>query len=237
MNNKFFHYTISNDLQSAKEKETIIVNTINPHSFITAEKDIEFKNALLESNILVPDGIGITIALKLFKKENIKRLTGWDVHQFYLNYANRNNLRVFYMGAAEHTLSKIRKKIAIHYPNVSVQTYSPPFKENFTNIENKIITNLINNFNTDILFIGMTAPKQEKWVYNNKKFISANIICSIGAVFDFFADPQKRANQFWIKTNLEWMQRLLNNPIKMYKRTFISVPKYILYIFLNRKCM
>lgn len=237
MNNKFFHYTLSNDLPIVKEKETIVVNTLNAHSFITAEKDIEFKKALLESNILVPDGIGITIALKLFKKQNLKRLTGWDVHQFYLNYANRNNLKVFYMGAAEDTLSKIRKKIDIHYPNVSVQTYSPPYKEKFSDIENKVITDLINSFNPDILFIGMTAPKQEKWVYNNKKFISANIICSIGAVFDFFSETQKRANQFWIKTNLEWLQRLLNNPTKMYKRTFISTPKYMLYIFLKRKFM
>ena len=81
----------------------------------------------------------------------------------------------------------------------------------------------------------MTAPKQEKWVYENIDLISCNVACSIGAVFDFFAETQKRSSNIWIKLNLEWLERFLKNPKKMYRRVFISMPKFITYVFLNRK--
>ena len=116
-----------------------------------------------------------------------------------------------------------------------MQTFSPPYKDSFSKKENDFIINLINDFQPNILFVGMTAPRQEKWVYSNKERLSANIICSIGAVFDFFAGTQKRAGRLWLKFNLEWLYRLLNNPFRLYKRTFISLPQFLFYTLLNKK--
>mgnify|MGYP003687414613 CR=1 FL=1 len=88
----------------------------------------------------------------------------------------------------------------------------------------------MNTFQPDYLFVGMTAPKQEKWVYENKEKLKANVICSIGAVFDFFAGNIKRSSPFWISIGLEWLPRLLKEPKRLFKRNFISTPKFILQV-------
>jgi N-acetylglucosaminyldiphosphoundecaprenol N-acetyl-beta-D-mannosaminyltransferase len=88
----------------------------------------------------------------------------------------------------------------------------------------------INNFAPDILFVGMTAPKQEKWVYLNKSQINAKIICSIGAVFDFYSGNIKRPNQFWINLGLEWLIRFLKEPRRLFNRNFISTPLFLFYV-------
>ena len=73
----------------------------------------------------------------------------------------------------------------------------------------------------------MTAPKQEKWVYENQNQINANVITSIGAVFDFYAGTVKRSGAIWIKLGLEWLPRLLRDPKRLWKRNFISTPLFL----------
>ncbi len=85
----------------------------------------------------------------------------------------------------------------------------------------------INGFKPDILFVGMTAPKQEKWVYVNKEQIEAKVIVSIGAVFDFFAGTVKRSGPIWIKLGLEWLPRLVKEPRRLWKRNFVSTPLFL----------
>jgi len=77
----------------------------------------------------------------------------------------------------------------------------------------------------------MTAPKQEKWVFTNNKNINAKLICSIGAVFDFYAGNVNRPSNFWISLGLEWFPRFLHEPIRLAKRNLISTPKFIIQIF------
>ena len=90
--------------------------------------------------------------------------------------------------------------------------------------------NAVNEFNPDVLFVGMTAPKQEKWVYENRHLINAPVICSIGAVFDFYAGTVKRPGKFWISIGLEWLPRLLREPRRLWRRTFISTPLFIWFV-------
>ena len=111
MNIKFFNYKIAESLPVIDFNKKIVVNTINAHSFSCALKDKTFKAALEQSDFLTPDGVGVTLALKLFKNLKVKKFAGWDTHSFYLNQANEMSLKVFYMGASEKTLSKIKKKL------------------------------------------------------------------------------------------------------------------------------
>ena len=85
-------------------------------------------------------------------------------------------------------------------------------------------------FNPDVLFVGMTAPKQEKWVHLYKNKLNANIICSVGAVFDFYAGNVKRSSGIWINLGLEWLPRLIKEPRRLFYRNFVSTPKFILYV-------
>ena len=88
----------------------------------------------------------------------------------------------------------------------------------------------VNHFKPDILFVGMTAPKQEKWVHLNKNILDVQIITSIGAVFDFYAGTVNRSSQFWILLGLEWLPRFLREPKRLAKRNLISTPKFLLEV-------
>ena len=124
----------------------------------------------------------------------------------------------------------IADRIAQEFPNIQVASYSPPYKPVFSIDDTKKMLAKVNEFKPEILFVGMTAPKQEKWVYTNKEQLDANIIVSIGAVFDFYAGTVKRSSQFWISIGLEWFPRFLREPKRLAKRNLCSTPKFLVEI-------
>jgi N-acetylglucosaminyldiphosphoundecaprenol N-acetyl-beta-D-mannosaminyltransferase len=134
------------------------------------------------------------------------------------------------MGATEKTLLRIKAKIKEEYPSLEVGFYSPPFKKHFSDEEAFAIQHHINRFKPHFLFVGMTAPKQEKWVFTNKDQLDVKIITSIGAVFDFYAENIKRPHPIWIKLGLEWFIRLVSEPRRLWRRTFISSPKFLYHV-------
>ena len=207
-----------------------VVNTINQYSFTIAEINDEFKTALLNSDVLLPDGGSITTALELLSDQYVKKITGADLHDFLLKKLNKNNGRCFYLGSTNQTLSLIKKRLSVEYPNIKMAFYSPPFKKDFTVNENREMINLINKFNPEVLFVGMTAPKQEKWTYQNKVVLNAKIICAIGAVFDFYAKTVNRPSLFWQNLGLEWFIRLVKEPRRMFKRYLFYGPIFIFHI-------
>jgi N-acetylglucosaminyldiphosphoundecaprenol N-acetyl-beta-D-mannosaminyltransferase len=210
------------------DSQSITLNTINPHSYCIAKSDLKFKNALKSSDVLLPDGIGIVWACKWLLNKRISKISGSDLHDFMLQYALNNSLKIFYMGSSRDTLEKIKSRINSEYPSLEVGFYSPPFSIEFSTEENSEIISSINSYSPDILFVGMTAPKQEKWVFDNKNKISVNAICCIGAVFDFYSGTIKRPHPFWIKMGLEWFIRLIKEPRRLAQRNFVSTPRFIL---------
>jgi len=211
-----------------------VINTLNPHSFIMAKEDKEFSNALHQSDILLPDGSGIVLAAKHIYNKKIHKIAGADLHDYLLKKMNEKSAKVFYMGASQDTLNKIRKKCIQEYPNIIMESYSPPFKEEFSKEENQIIISKINKFHPDVLFVGMTAPKQEKWLEEYKEDLNFTIASSIGAVFDFYAGKVQRSSQFWIKLHLEWLPRLIKEPRRLWRRNFISTPLFIINIIKHK---
>lgn len=217
------------DISSIKidENSKQIINTINPHSYVTAKEDKVFKEALHASDTLLPDGSGIVLAAKQINKENIQKIAGSDLHIYLLEELNKIGGSVFYMGASQKTLDKIYERIAHEYLDVKVGSYSPPFKTTFSEKENSEIISNVNTFNPDVLFIGMTAPKQEKWLNAHKDKMDFKIASSVGAVFDFYAGTVVRPSQFWLDLHLEWLPRLMKEPKRLWKRNFVSTPLFL----------
>lgn len=207
-----------------------IINTINPHSYCIAKKDKIFEKALKASNILLPDGIGIVWAEKFLNSNNIKKIAGFDLFLFLMQKLNTDNGSVFFLGSSDKTLEKIKLKCSIDYPNILTSSYSPPFRVAFSEQDSKVMVKRVNDFQPDILFVGMTAPKQEKWVYQFEDQLKVRNICSIGAVFDFYAGNTNRAPKFIIKLGLEWLHRSINNR-RLLVRNLTSNPKFIIDIF------
>lgn len=204
-----------------------LINTINQYSYCLTQNDPEFLATLQKSDVLLPDGIAIVAAVKLLNNIKIKKIAGADVHDYCLKKLNNDYGKCFYLGSYENTLSKIKERLKLEYPNITVATFSPPFKECFSPQENKEILTHINNFKPDVLFVGMTAPKQEKWATANKKQLDAGLICTIGAVFDFYAGTVERPSKMWTNLGLEWFGRLVKEPKRMWRRYLYYGPIFV----------
>ena len=206
----------------------LLINCINAHSYNTALRDPDFAKALAEGDVLIPDGMSIVKACKWLKAKSQpkERVAGWDLFVYEMNKLNNNkegNQKVMFVGSSNKVLGLITKNATKEYPNLKVITYSPPFKTQFSDNDNKEIVEAINKANPNLLWIGMTAPKQEKWIFENWKSLNINChVGTIGAVFDFFAGTAKRAPIWWQKHGLEWLHRLIIKPDKMWKRYLIG---------------
>ena len=213
----------------------LLINTINAHSFNTAKKDQLFAEALTNGDVLIPDGESIVKACKWIKAKSQpkERIAGWDLFSFEMEKLERESEKlrtksekskmVMFMGSSQKVLDLIVKRAAEVYPHLKVVTYSPPYKPEFSDKDNKAIIDAINAANPDLLWIGMTAPKQEKWTYSH--WNELNIHChvgTIGAVFDFFAGTVERAPIWWQEHGLEWLYRLMKEPKRMWRRYIIG---------------
>lgn len=158
-----------------------------------------------------------------------ERVAGWDLFEFEMARLNEKGGRCMFMGSSEKVLALIVEKARTAYPNIEVVTYSPPYKPEFTDEDNRAIIKAINDADPDLLWIGMTAPKQEKWTYAH--WDELNIRChvgTVGAVFDFFAGTYRRAPRWWQEHSLEWLYRLIKEPRRMWRRYVIGNPLFLL---------
>jgi N-acetylglucosaminyldiphosphoundecaprenol N-acetyl-beta-D-mannosaminyltransferase len=204
-------------------QKKLLINTINAHSYNTARKDPLFAEALLNGDVLIPDGASIVLAFNVLKREKIERIAGWDLFQFEMNKLNGKGGVCFFLGSSEKTLHLIRQKARLQYPNIRVETYSPPYKPEFTEAESQEMVDAVNAVDPDLLWIGMTAPKQEKWAYAHFDQLKVKgHIGTIGAVFDFFAGTVERAPLWWQENSLEWAYRLLKEPKRMWRRYIVG---------------
>lgn len=210
----------SSSLKEVKLQESsCLINTFSPNSYGLALKDKEFQQALKSTDILVLDGIGIAVGSILLHGRNIKKIAGQDCFDFLMPLANAHNWKVFFLGSSRETLDKIIARAKKEFPDVNISTYSPPFSQAFSEQENQDMLCAINSFGPDILFIGMTAPKQEKWGYQNRGNTNARIICTIGNVFDWYAGNSKRPARIWINLRLEWLVRIFVRPEILQRNT------------------
>ena len=226
----------------------LLINTVNAHSYNTARKDSLFAEALMNGDVLIPDGVSIVKACKWIKAKSQpkERIAGWDLFSFEMEKLERESeeLRtkseeskiVMFMGSSQKVLDLIVKRAAEVYPHLKVVTYSPPYKPEFSDEDNKAIIDAINAANPDLLWIGMTAPKQEKWTYSHWKELDIHChVGTIGAVFDFFAGTVERAPIWWQRHGLEWLYRLLKEPKRMWRRYIIGNALF-LWNMLKEKC-
>lgn len=196
----------------------------------------------------MPDGASIVKACRWLKAKSQpkERIAGWDLFELEMNALNskmrecKNEKmkkgKVMFLGSSEKVLSLIRKRAAVDYPNLEVVTYSPPYKPEFSEEDSQAMIKAINDADPDLLWIGMTAPKQEKWTYKHWDKLNIHCHCgTIGAVFDFYAGTVKRAPLWWQKHSLEWLYRLLMEPRRMWRRYIIGNAKFLYYIYKERK--
>ncbi len=201
---------------------------INPHSYVVAKHDPSFKQALKSADWLIPDGSGIVLASRMLGGVIRERITGSDVFKGVHDRLKHTGGRVFFLGATEDTLSAIRTKMRIEYPNICVAgLYSPPFKPVFSEEDTNAMVAAINSSAPDVLWVGMTSPKQDLWIHANQHRLNVRFAAGVGAVFDFYVGRVKRSHPFFQRLGLEWLPRLLREPRRLWRRMCISAPIFL----------
>ena len=219
----------------------VLINTINAHSYNTAQKDPLFAEALSKGDYLIPDGASIVMACRWLKAKSQpkERIAGWDLFVHEMEILNERSVakkKVMFLGSSESVLAKIRQEASYVYHNIEVVTYSPPYKPVFSDDDNRAMINAVNEANPDLLWIGMTAPKQEKWAYEHWNELDIHChVGTIGAVFDFFAGTAKRAPLWWQRHSLEWLYRLISEPKRMWRRYLVGNVLFVWNVFCFRR--
>lgn len=208
----------------------------NPHSLEVARRNRLFQEALLTADLVIPDGIGVVLASRVLGGRIRERVTGSDIFLGLNQALNREGGRsVFFLGSTEETLAKIQRRFAADFPKVWVAgTYSPPFRAEFSEDENRDMVEAVNTARPDVLWVGMTAPKQEKWIFRNRGRLQVGASAAVGAAFDFYAGKVQRSAPAFQRLGLEWLPRLLREPRRLWRRNLLSNTSFMARVLAQR---
>lgn len=215
--------------RAAEGPPATVVACLNPHSIVVASNDDAFCDALQRADMLLPDGIGVVLGARCMRRMLDGRVAGMDFFLETSRLANeRGDLSYFFLGATDAVLKRIVARLQEEYPRIKVAgVYSPPFVETFSDEQNRQIINTINSSGADVLWVGITAPKQEKWIHTNAGKLDVRMAGAIGAVFDFYARTKERAPEWICGIGLEWLWRLMREPRRLWQRSVVSGPIYV----------
>ncbi|MES2821990.1 MAG: WecB/TagA/CpsF family glycosyltransferase [Pseudomonadota bacterium] len=213
-------------------QDNIVFSCANPHALAVAETNANFRKALENSDLLVTDGVGVSIIGNLLGVNIGPRITGSDFFTALMEHQNtlitERITRVYFFGSSQKVLNLMKINLERLYPNLEICGYTSPPYGTWSESENSQFVARINAAKPDILWVGMTAPKQELWTFNNRHKLAVSVIGNVGAVFDFCAGTYERAPEWARKNGLEWLVRLWKEPKRMWKRNFISPIIFIL---------
>ena len=215
------HQEIMDDLESyLKAKEKMIVTSVNPQISLLAFEHPEVKLYLKRATHRIADGIGVVKASKLMGGSIRERVTGIDVMDNFLEYANQHKERIFLYGAKQEVVEAAAKNIQRQYPGIVISG----ILHGYTKKKQQEIVEQINKAEPRFVFVALGSPKQEIFLEQTIDHLRANVFLDVGGTFDVLAGSVKRAPEFYINHNLEWLYRCLT--IKRYDR-LMQIPKYI----------
>lgn len=215
------------DKRSSKLHGYITVN--NVHTLMEGYWSAEYQEIINNGYLAIPDGKPLEIIGRIKGNNEISRLFGPSVMENFINWGRSDRLTHFFFGSSEENLNKLRAVIESKYPGTEiVGMIAPPYKP-IELWDNEQFIDEINNAKPDFIWIGLGAPKQERWMFANYKKIDKGILFGIGAGFDYLAGNTKHAPQWMKNASLEWLYRLVQEPKRLWKRYFKTIPPFIFY--------
>lgn len=211
--------------ESLKNNKKSFIITANPETFMYGEKDETINEIILDDkNVIVPDGIGIVKACNMLGYNIKERIPGIDIATKLLEYGNELHKTIYLFGAKKEVLDKLVEKIEKDYSNLKIVGYTDGYVTN----KDQIMDN-ISKLSPDIVLVALGIPFQEKLIYNHLNKFKKGIFVGVGGSFDVLSGCKKRAPKIFIKTNTEWLYRILKEP-KRIKRFYNSNVKFLFRI-------
>lgn len=197
------------------------VVTINPEMFECAEKDSEFSDILKSAEMVIPDGVGVKIALKI-NGANVARIPGVDFAKKLLREAAISNIPVAIVGAKEEIITKAIETLQKEISGLNIVYYHNGYFNNDTEIYNEL-----KEKSPKLILVAMGSPRQEKFIYNAKRVLNPALMIGIGGSLDVWSGVVKRAPKFFQVTGTEWLYRTVTQPSR-FKRIFPTLPLFLL---------
>ncbi|MDY3926236.1 MAG: WecB/TagA/CpsF family glycosyltransferase [Anaerotignum sp.] len=199
--------------------------TPNPEIVMEAQKDKELMNILHEADMVIPDGIGVVWASKYSEIRLKERVAGYDLTQNLMAELAATGETFYFFGGAPGVASTAARMMMKKYPGLKVVGVHNGY---FDEKEEKKIIQDIKTKSPSILLVGLGAPKQEKWIYDNIRLVRAKVAIGVGGSFDVMAGNVKRAPKIFQKLGLEWFYRLITQPTRW--RRMMRLPKFALTV-------
>ncbi len=218
-----------------KKEKYYCVFTPNVDMTMISLKDVNLKKSLLGADILVADGMPLVWASKLFGKPLKEKIDGSDLFFNFCELASKKGYRIFLMGAKEGVALRASEILQEKYKGLNiVGTYSPPFGFEKSIDENEKIVKMLKKSEADVLFVGLSEGKGEKWIFQNKDIYKIPLSIQVGATFDFAAGDKKMAPQYVKKIGFAWLWRLIQEPKRLWRRYLIDDMRFFYLIFLQK---
>jgi len=198
---------------------------VNPHSVETAFRDPEFAAAIRAADLVTPDGVGILLASKILGAGIPEVVNGPDLFEALCRQLNakKTGTKMFFLGSTPDNLNAIEDKFKTDFPNLGIAgTFSPPYKPQFSQDDLAAMIDLINQSGADILWVGLGAPKQEKWAQACRHRLNVKVIAPVGGVFDFYTGRIRLPPKWVQKLGLIFLYRFFQEPRRLWRRNLDS---------------
>jgi N-acetylglucosaminyldiphosphoundecaprenol N-acetyl-beta-D-mannosaminyltransferase len=216
--------------QRMLEGQGMQVVTINPEMITAADKTPKLAEIIRSAGLIIPDSVGIELAMRRFGVPNAKRLPGIEFSEELMRKCEENELKVAFLGGDEETISRLKPEIAKKYPQLNVVfVRNGYFKEE----ETSGIIEQLKEADANLVFVGMGSPRQEYFIHTARPVLDKAIMVGVGGSFDVWAKKIKRAPWAFRVLGLEWFYRLITMP-ERFNRMFPVLPLFLLRILLSR---
>jgi N-acetylglucosaminyldiphosphoundecaprenol N-acetyl-beta-D-mannosaminyltransferase len=197
------------------------------HGIIMAQDDSSVARYINEADIATPDGMPVVWALRSFGENKQQRVYGPTLMLEICRSAEIHGDRIFLYGGREDTLPVLCEKLIDRFPKLQIAgSHSPPFRL-ATKEEDQEICRSIADSQADIVFVGISTPKQEKWMYEHRDRFPGVTMIGVGAAFDFHAGRTRQAPSWMQRNGLEWLFRLSSEPSRLWRRYLLITPRFI----------
>jgi N-acetylglucosaminyldiphosphoundecaprenol N-acetyl-beta-D-mannosaminyltransferase len=196
------------------------------HGLVECQRNQRLRTIHNEAGMVTPDGMPLVWFARLLGMSRTRRVYGPDLMRAVTERSERRGYRQFYYGSSEPVIEALKQSLLQRHPNLQIAgTFSPPFRA-LTAEEDRTFTQQINEAKPDIVWVGLSTPKQEMWMASHREQIDAPVMIGVGAAFDFLAGTKHQA-PLWIQRNgLEWAFRLCSEPGRLWRRYAYIVPMF-----------
>lgn len=214
--------------QKIRHGEKCFIVTANPEIVLYAQGNKHYKNIILSSDYIVPDGIGIIFASKFLRTPLKERVAGFDLMSEILQLAKEKNYRVFLLGAKDMVVKKAMINIKQRYEGIHIVGYH----HGYFKMDDPKVVEKVRETKPDIIFVATGYPRQETWISKHMDKLDKGIFMGVGGSFDVFSGTVKRAPRFWRQHNLEWLYRLLQQPFRL--KRVLQLPVFAIQVFIEK---